>query len=279
LLTGRAGLFFPALKGTMLPILFSARPALLALCLLITPAVLAQTPPPLTVAPASDIRVQIRARQHTVLAAEMAGKIIELPLREGERFKKGDRLAAFDCDAARARQSHAAAAAQAARRKAEVAGKLDKLSSISMLDVAEAESALTMAMAEQEITDVMVRRCVITAPFDGRVSEVKAQRYAYMPEGGELLAIYDASQFELEMIVPSTWLAWIKPGLGFDLRVDETGRDHAAEITRIAGAVDPVSQSVRVFGRIKGPTDNLLPGMSGSAHIAPSAATATGGGR
>lgn len=218
---------------------------------------------------APEIRAQIRARQHATLSAEMAGKIVELPLRDGENFKKGDRLVGFDCSAQRARQEQAAAAVQAASRKREVSAKLNQLNSISQLEVATAESAETQAKAELALAGVLVQRCVITAPYDGRVADVQVQRYAFAAEGAPLLSIYDNSQYDIEMIVPSSWLSWLKPGISFRVRIEETGGDHAAEITRLSGAVDPVSQSVRVYGRIKGPIENLRPGMSGSALLSP----------
>lgn len=247
------------------------------LCLLIAalapPASAQQAPlppPPGASAPqAPEIRAQIRARQHATLAAEMAGKITDLPFRDGESFKKGDRLAAFDCAAQRARQDQAAATVQAASRKREVSGKLNQLNSISQLEVATAESAETEAKAGLALATVMVQRCTITAPYDGRVSDVQVQRYAFAAEGAPLLTIYDDSQYDVEMIVPSAWLAWLKQGLAFSIRIEETGTTHAAEISRLSGAVDPVSQSIRVYGRIKGPTTPLRPGMSGSATLAP----------
>lgn len=228
-------------------------------------------PPPPGAAPsaAPEIRVQIRARQHATLSAEMAGKIVELPFRDGESFKKGDRLVGFDCAAQRARQDQAAAAAQAASRKREVSGKLNQLNSISQLEMATAESAEAQAKAELALTGVMVQRCTITAPYDGRVADVQVQRYAFAAEGAPLLTVYDSSQYDIEMIVPSSWLSWLKPGNSFRLRIDETGSEHPAEITRLSGAVDPVSQSIRVYGRIKGATDMLRPGMSGSAVLTP----------
>ncbi|WP_188595176.1 efflux RND transporter periplasmic adaptor subunit [Niveispirillum cyanobacteriorum] len=225
-------------------------------------------PPGAILSAGTEIRVQIRARQHAILSAEMAGKIVELPFRDGETFRKGDRLVTFDCAAQRARQDQAAAAAQAASRKREVSAKLNQLNSISQLELAVAESAEAQAKAELALTGVMVQRCSITAPYDGRVSEVQVQRYAFAAEGAPLIGIYDSSQYDIEMIVPSAWLAWLKPGLSFPLRVDETGSDHQAEITRLSGAVDPVSQSVRVYGRIKGSIEQLRPGMSGSASLA-----------
>lgn len=245
----------------------------LLLCALTGPAG-AQTPPPpgaAALATVPEIRAQVRARQHATLSAEMAGKIVDLPFRDGESFRKGDRLVVFDCAAQRARQDQAAAAAQSATRKREVSGKLNQLNSISQLEVATAQSAEAQARAELALTNVMVQRCAITAPYDGRVAGVEVQRHAFAAEGSPLIAVYEAGAFDVEMIAPSAWLSWLKPGLTFRLRVEETGGMHEAEVTRLSGQVDPVSQSVRVYGRIKGPTDALRPGMSGSVVLSPPA--------
>ncbi|MFV3074367.1 efflux RND transporter periplasmic adaptor subunit [Niveispirillum fermenti] len=241
--------------------------------------VLAQTSPPApgleSLSTPAEIRAQVRPRHHAVLSAEMGGKILELPFRDGEAFRRGDRLIVFDCAAQRARRDQAAAAAQAAARRREVSGKLDQLNSISMLELATAESAEAEAKAELALADVMVRRCVIAAPYDGRMAGVEAQRYAFAAEGAPLVAIYDAGAFDVEMIVPSAWIAWLKPGHAFRLKVDETGGVHEAEVTRLSGQVDPVSQSVRVYGRIKGDVMALRPGMSGSVALRPPGAGGT----
>jgi hypothetical protein len=42
----------------------------------------------------------------------------------------------------------------------------------------------------------------------------------------------------------------------------------AAKITRLGGRVDPVSQTIKVFGEIGGAAPELMAGMSGRANIA-----------
>jgi hypothetical protein len=42
-----------------------------------------------------------------------------------------------------------------------------------------------------------------------------------------------------------------------------------AEITRVGGRVDPVSQTVKVFGEVRGDVAELIAGMSGRANIPP----------
>jgi multidrug efflux pump subunit AcrA (membrane-fusion protein) len=70
------------------------------------------------------------------------------------------------------------------------------------------------------------------------------------------------------LVVPSRWLANVRPGLPFRFAVDETGDYLRGSVTRIAPVVDPVAQTARVIGRLEDPGNRLMPGMSGSARFA-----------
>ncbi|MHA6194555.1 efflux RND transporter periplasmic adaptor subunit [Pseudomonas wadenswilerensis] len=244
------------------------------LALLLGSAVaVADEPPPLQ-APSlgamaePDLRVQLSASQRTVISSELAGKITELKVKEGDSFRKGERLVAFDCAIHRARLGHSSAAQDAANKKLGVAKKLDQLQSISVSDLSQAQAELTMARAQNGVNQVMVQHCTIAAPFSGRVAERKVQPGEYVAEGKELLALYDDSAFEVELIVPSRWMAWLKPGYGFSVHLEETGGDYPAKVERLGSVIDPLSQTIKVFGRIDAEAGQLLPGMSGTAKIA-----------
>lgn len=223
---------------------------------------------------AQVVRAQVTAARQAVLSSELAGKLLKLPFREGDSFKAGDVLAEFDCSLHRARLSRSAAAESSARQQLNVANRLDALNSISVSDLAQARSAVSVGQAESAVDRAMVQRCTIKAPFAGRVGETHVRVSEYVPEGKELLSIYETGGFELEMIVPSRWLVWLRPGYPFAVLLDETGQAHAGEIARIAGSVDPVSQSVRAIGRLGADEQGLLPGMSGTVSIEPPVAVA-----
>ena len=132
-----------------------------------------------------------------------------------------------------------------------------------------AQFAHAVAPALRGVGQVMVQRCAIDAPFSGRVAERKAQPGEYVAEGEELLAIYDDSSFEVELIVPSHWMVWLKPGHRFKVRLEETAGEYPAEVTRLGSVIDPISQSIKVFARITNNDPHLLPGMSGNALLTP----------
>lgn len=214
------------------------------------------------------IRAQFSPRSQTVLSAEIGGKIVHLEAREGDSFAAGERLVGIDCGAHAARLDRAQAQEQAARRRVETAGRLDRLNSISRLEFDEAIATLAAAEAETALTAIFVARCDVLAPFAGRVAARLAQPHQYVAEGEKLLEIIDDSALEVELIAPSRWLSWLAPGHRFSVAVDELGREIEAQVTRIGARVDPVSQSVRVFGAVVGDARGLVAGMSGEAAIA-----------
>lgn len=249
---------------------------LLAVCLAVPAAGHAQASTPQApaaaiAAPAPDsARAQLVAARRAVISSSLSGKIDALPFREGDRFKQGDVLVAYDCALNRARLERAVLAESAARKKQAVAEQLEALRSISRSDVEQARAAVAVARAESSAERVLVDRCAINAPFAGRVGETYARAAESVAEGEKLLSIYDDAAFELEAIVPSRWLAWLKPGSALRITVDETGRTYEAAVSHIAGAVDPVSQSVKIIGRLADAQDTaaqLLPGMSGSVRV------------
>jgi len=110
-----------------------------------------------------------------------------------------------------------------------------------------------------------VAKCSIAAPFAGRVAKRLVAAHQYVTPGTPLLGILDTGVLELQMIVPSRWLAWLKPGQHFSVQVDELGKTVAGQVARIGARIDPVSQSIAITGVIDGNTAQLLPGMSGWA--------------
>ena len=224
-------------------------------------------------APAPDggadnrIRVQLVAYQQTILSSELSAKIAALPFREGDSFKAGQTLVAFDCGLFHAQSNKAEAAADAARQTLKVDQRLAQLDSIGALDVDLAAAKVRETEAEAGAMRATVSKCVLVAPFAGRVARLEAHAFEYVAPGKPLLEILDTRRLELQMIVPSRWLAWLKVGSRFSVRVDELERDYTGHVVRVGARIDPVSQSVALAGEVDGAHPELLPGMSGAASF------------
>ncbi len=225
-------------------------------------------PAPGTDGDTSDrIRTQLAAQNDVEISSEIAAKIARLPLKEGDAFARGDLLVAFDCGLYQAQQRKAQATAAAAERELQVNRKLATLHSVGALELGQAEARAKEAAADAAYMRTTVAKCSIRAPFAGRVARREAAPFEYVTPGKPLLEILDTGSLEVKLIVPSRWLATLKPGVPFSVHVDDLGRDYPARVVRIGARIDPVSQTVSLSGRIEGVHGELLPGMSGWASF------------
>jgi membrane fusion protein, multidrug efflux system len=213
------------------------------------------------------VRVQFGSLHEAMLSSELSAKISSIPFREGDSFKQGQALVTFDCDLYRAQLAKAEASAQAAHEALKVSERLNELESVGILEVQQIAAKAKEANAEAAAMRTIVGKCVLTAPFSGRVGKVEAKQYQFVAPGQALLEVLDTQQLELQMIVPSKWLAWLKVGSPFSVHVDELGRAYSGRIVRLGARIDAVSQSISLAGRMNGRHPELLPGMSGWASF------------
>ncbi|MBF0166973.1 MAG: efflux RND transporter periplasmic adaptor subunit [Alphaproteobacteria bacterium] len=214
-----------------------------------------------------SVRALVTAKQHTLLSSQIAGKLLRLEVRGGETIRKGQSLATLDCAVQRAQLAESRAEMVAADKALSVNRQLAGLQSGSALDTASAEANLGKAKARVEMAEATLAMCDVRAPFDGRVVERRAEPFQNVAAGQVLLEIQDDSQLEVDMIVPSGWIAWLKVGSVFTLAVDETGRTYPGRISRLGVRIDPASQSLRITGELSKTSPDLLPGMSGEAQF------------
>ncbi|MNJ99118.1 Toluene efflux pump periplasmic linker protein TtgD precursor [compost metagenome] len=216
-----------------------------------------------------EIRAQLSPRRYTTLAAEIGAKINRLPLSEGAAFKQGQSLVQFDCALQQAQLAKADAALMAADTAWRGNQKLAELNSVGKIELDISKADVLKAQAEVTANRALIGKCQITAPFSGRIAEQKVREQQYVQPGQALLEILDDSQLELEFIVPSRWLAWVRNGTAFQVNIDETGKSYPAKVQRIGARVDPISQSVKLTAVIDGRFGELVAGMSGKVLMAP----------
>lgn len=214
-----------------------------------------------------EIRAQLAPKRFTTLAAEIGAKISRLSTPEGGSFHAGQSLVQFDCTLQQAQLNKAKAALVAAEKTWYANQRLSELNSVGKVELETSEAEVLKAKAEVNSNAAYVSKCNISAPFSGRISEQKVREQQYVQPGQTLLEIIDDSALELEFIVPSKWLAWVKNGSKFEVKIDETAKTYPAKVLRVGAKVDPVSQSVKLTAVIDGKFPELIAGMSGRVQM------------
>lgn len=214
-----------------------------------------------------EIRAQLLPRRYTTVAAEIGAKISRLPVGEGGAFKSGQLLASFDCSMQQAQLQKAQAELDGAAQTLKSNQRLAELNSVGQLELDLSRSAVNKARAEIGANRAVTAKCAIHAPFAGRVAEQHVREQQYVQPGQAMLDILDDSVLELEFLVPSRWLVWLRTGAAFQVQIDETGKTYPAKFIRIGARVDAASQSIKVAAAIDGRFPELMAGMSGRVLI------------
>jgi len=214
---------------------------------------------------ASAARGVLRAEHEIVLSSTVSERIVRMPYREGAHFQKGDVLVGFDCArlAAQLRAARAGAAAEA--RNARVQAELLAMDATGRADADIARLKEQERVAQAEVIRQQMVGCELVAPFAGRVVDSTARVHETPAPNDKLMRIVSDGPLELHMVVPSRWLAWLKPDAGLRFQVDETGDVLDAKVQRISAAVDAVSQTVKIVAAVDPAPPAVLPGMSGRA--------------
>jgi RND family efflux transporter MFP subunit len=235
-----------------------------------SPAAAAEAAPakaelPKAAKPETAVRGIVQSKQEATIASRMTARIVAMPYGEGDAFPKGALLARFDCSQIQAQLNAAHAATAAYRKTYETNVELDQYEAVGKNEVAVSQANLGKADAEAKAVAAQLSDCAVYAPFSGKVVEEIAHAREVAASGQPLLKIQSGGNLEIELIVPSRWLTWLRPGAAFGFRIDETGQEITGVVTRLGASVDAVSKTIRVTGDITETSGLVLPGMSGSA--------------
>ncbi len=209
-------------------------------------------------------RALVRSSDRVEYRNEIVAAIKKTPFLEGHTFNQGDSLIQFNCSRYKAEEKAAQASANAAAIEYKTKRRLHKYKAVGKNEVALAAAQSAEAHAQLEVQKVRNQSCEFKAPFDGRVVELNAKAYEFPPTDKPLIVIINDTKLEMEMVVPSHWLRWLKLETKLEVSIDETG---LGKVERIAAEVDPVSQTVKVVASFTQKPASVLAGMSGGVNF------------
>ncbi|MBW2268886.1 MAG: efflux RND transporter periplasmic adaptor subunit [Deltaproteobacteria bacterium] len=203
----------------------------------------------------------------TWVAAELAGRIVEVPAAEHAPLQAGAVLVRLDpalpqADLIRAEASHRLA--QAERKRQENLGQRS-IASAAELDRAVAEERRAWAAVLEARTRLGHTR--ITAPFDGLVNSLDLDPGAYVQPGTPIAEVLDVSSVEVSVPVSDRQVGAVKVGDAAQVRIDALGSEAVAgRVVRVGRAPQQETQRYPIVVELANPDGRLLPGML--AHVA-----------
>jgi len=213
----------------------------------------------------------VRARTSAVVSTRIPGTVSILRVREGDRVRKGQLLVQLD-----ARENQATAAGASAGSDEAQRGLDDALSRKQLADatferyqrlfneqavsrqefevkqterdlatqgVARAEARLRQAQAGARAAGTMADYTRISAPISGIITSKQADLGATVFPAQPLMTIEDEGSYQLELAIPESIAATVRPGSPVQVTLDAVGSPFAATIVEIVPSADPGSRT------------------------------------
>jgi len=228
----------------------------------------------------------VRATDRVDLAFQVSGPLIELPVREGQRVKRGDLLARIDprdfetsLRNAKGAMAKAKAAVEYAvaeyqryvNVKATDAGAVSDsmvhlkytAQAVSQAGLQSAEAGLAAAQDQLDYTQ-------LRAPFSGLIARRLVDNYQEVAVKQPILSLQNMTDIEVLVDVPESMMAPIratKPRMYADFAADPS-RHFELKVKETALLADSLTQTFRVVLVMPAPTGiRILPGMTATVSV------------
>lgn len=226
-----------------------------------------------------DFPGEIRAAQQVELAFEDAGKLIELPVLDGQDVAQGEVLARLDprdFESIRDAQNAKLASAKAdlsriqALYDADVTSRQELDTALSRYDIARADASRALKALESN--------AVISAPFAGTVAKVFVKNFQNVQAKEAIVLLQDTSSLEVAFAIPETALAGRRSGRSsverdaqLQPRVTVSSipdRSFPASVKEFSPTADPTSRTFQAVVSFERPAEmTILPGMTASVRV------------
>ena len=241
----------------------------------------------------------VKAVTEVKISAYVMGKITRLPVKEGDRVRKGQVLVQIDpaAYAAQARQARAsldlaranfAQSSLVYRRNQELHGK-ELLSQEAFEQVATDyqmnQARLIQAEASLDQAQDNLDKTTITSPINGTVVSLNVEVGEVVVTGtmnnagSVIMTVSDMSAMEVEALVDESEVRDIRPGQPAEIEVDalpgskfagavsEVGNAAVATAASLSGSSSTASVNYTVRVRFETPSDLLKSGMTANVEI------------
>jgi RND family efflux transporter MFP subunit len=208
----------------------------------------------------------VRAKRHATLEAKVSGRIISLPIKLGQRVKRGQLIARLDVKEISAKLQQARAVLKQTETDLKRYSTLVKQSAVTRREYDAVVSRHQIALAARKGAKSMLAYATVRAPFTGVITHKLAEEGNLATPGRPLVKIEDPSALRLEVGVPSGLHGYLKVGLTIPVKIAGMKERLDTTIAEISPSADPNSRTF--LAKLELPASaKLRAGQFGRAYI------------
>jgi len=204
----------------------------------------------------------LTAVQGVTVAAELAGKVIEIGFEPGAAVRKGDLLVRQNTSAEEAQLPGLLAQVNLARSELDRADQMLAGQIVSQSDHDKAAAAYDQAQALVNNLRAVIAKKTIRAPFTGRLGIRQVNLGQMLREGDPIVTLQNLNPIFVDFSLPQQQLPLVHGGQTVRVTCDALpGETLAGNISTVNPLVDRATRSVQIQATLANDQDKLRPGM------------------
>lgn len=206
-----------------------------------------------------------KATQEVNLSFSEAGTLIELPIKIGDKVKKGALIAKLDPREFDARLKSAEAEVKRDEQNYLRAKELVGKGHISKSDYDLLQAKLSVTQANLDLAKKALADSIIKAPFDGQIADLYAENYQTISKQQTIARLLNISQIEMVIQIPENAISLIPYSKNIVVQFDAFPQHLIpAQIKEISNEASLDTRTYPVTLIMAQPKDiEILPGMAG----------------
>ena len=230
----------------------------------------------------------VRAGETAELGFEVAGRIIELPVVEGQQVSQGEMIARLDPADFQSQVDQAEANFRQAETTFERYKEIVERGAVSRQELDLRQRNYEVAQAELATARKALSDTRLVAPFAGQIGRRLVDNFVNVQAKQGVVILQDLTTLEVAISVPEQDWARARPGVSKEERTEIIrpmvslsmipGREFPARIKEVSTVADPITRTFEVIAAMDNPADvSILPGMTANITITiPDGGTAAG---
>lgn len=209
---------------------------------------------------------QLEALREVNLLTRRDGRVVELPVEQGDRVETGTTLLVLSRDALDAQLERAEAQLELARAELSGAADLRRRDLISQPEYLRLQSSVSVAAAELAELRQSLDETQPTAPFDGVLDRLEVELGEVLQVGESYGRLIDDSRLKASAWVAQRRALDLRPGLPVEVRLLDGSR-LSGELSHVARRADEATRSFYIEAELDNPERRRLAGASATLTV------------
>lgn len=213
----------------------------------------------------------VEASRSVQLAFQVPGRIIKLPVLEGDDLQKGQVVAKLDPREYDYQLNQAKAKYKYEAAQVERLGSLVKKGFVSRSHYDKAESDYSIAKANYQQAQKDLADTTLKAPYVGMVVKKFVKEQEEVQAKQPVVSFQDITEVDVKANIPENVIATVKRGSSPKVMasfIAAPGREFAMKVKEFSAEADPETQTYTAVFTMPAPKEvNILPGMSAKVML------------